>query len=98
MRKQEVTVLTKERVFAQLRSDGFRHLGKVKRLYLEANGSFSVVWEANSSYRLCVLPLRNPEYLEEQTQHKEKVGCTCGKQKAENRDSDVCSNSRNTIG
>jgi uncharacterized membrane protein YcaP (DUF421 family) len=94
MRKLEGTVLTKERVFAQLRSNGFRHLGEVKRLYLEANGSFSVVREANPSFGLCVLPLRDPEFLEEQTQHKEKVCCTCGKRKAENGESDVCSNCR----
>src|SRR5947209_3414361 len=41
MKKILQTRLTTERLFAQLRSEGVRHLGEVKRLYVEANGGFS---------------------------------------------------------
>ena len=35
--------IPKERVFAQLRTDSLRHLGEVDRLYIEANGSFTLI-------------------------------------------------------
>jgi uncharacterized membrane protein YcaP (DUF421 family) len=91
-KKFKGTTLTKERVFAQLRSSSVRHLGEVKRLYLEANGSFSMVREQHPSYGLSVLPSEDPEFSDEQTVCGEKVCCTCGKKKADNGPSDVCSN------
>ncbi|HEV7330521.1 MAG TPA: YetF domain-containing protein [Flavisolibacter sp.] len=92
MQKLKGTVLTKERVFEQLRSEGLRHLGEVKRLYLEANGAFSLVKESHPSYGLSVLPLRDTEFLDEQTHCNEQVCCTCGKKKADNEQREVCSN------
>jgi uncharacterized membrane protein YcaP (DUF421 family) len=92
MRKLEGTTMTKERVFAQLRSEGFRHLGEVKRLYLEANGSFSIVKESVPSYGLSVLPAADSEFFNEQKQHTEQVCCSCGKKKNENGASERCSN------
>ena len=91
-KKFKGTTLTKERVFAQLRTFGVRHLGEVKRLYVEANGSFSIVKEQQPSYGLSVLPTTDPEFLEEQTQCDETVCCTCGKKKKDNGAEDVCSN------
>jgi uncharacterized membrane protein YcaP (DUF421 family) len=41
--RMKKTRITQERVFAALRSEGIRHLGQVKRLYIEANGEFSLV-------------------------------------------------------
>jgi uncharacterized membrane protein YcaP (DUF421 family) len=92
MQKFKGTTLTKERVFAQLRSSGVRHLGEVKRLYVEANGSFSLVKEQNPSYGLSVLPTTDPEFWEEQTQVDEQVCCTCGKKKRDNSMAETCSN------
>jgi uncharacterized membrane protein YcaP (DUF421 family) len=92
MKKFKGTTLTKERVFAQLRSFGVRHLGEVKRLYVEANGSFSFVKEQNPSYGLPVLPTNDPEFWEEQTQCREQVCCTCGKKKKDNDMAETCSN------
>jgi uncharacterized membrane protein YcaP (DUF421 family) len=38
--------LSQERLFAQLRGESLEHLGQVRRLYMEANGTFSLVkWE-----------------------------------------------------
>jgi hypothetical protein len=64
----------------------------VKRLYVEANGSFSIVKEQQPSYGLSVLPTTDPEFLEEQTQCDETVCCTCGKKKKDNGAEAVCSN------
>jgi uncharacterized membrane protein YcaP (DUF421 family) len=36
-------VLPQERLFAQLRSKSIDHLGQVKRLYMEANGDFTLL-------------------------------------------------------
>lgn len=92
MRKMEGVVISKERLFAQLRSEGFRHLGEVKRLYLEANGSFSVVKEEHPGYGLPVLPANDPEFIREQKECSEQVCCTCGKRKKDNGFANVCSN------
>jgi uncharacterized membrane protein YcaP (DUF421 family) len=92
MQKMEGTVLNKERVFEQLRAAGFRHLGEVKRFYLEANGSFSLVKEPNPSYGLSILPAADADFFNEQKQCSEQVCCTCGKKKVDNKTGDVCSN------
>jgi uncharacterized membrane protein YcaP (DUF421 family) len=48
--------ITRERLLAQLRSKGVYHMGSVKRLYLEANGAFSLVENSNPQPGLSVLP------------------------------------------
>lgn len=48
--------ITRERLLAQLRSEGLYHLGSVKRLYLEANGAFSIVENPEPTPGLSVLP------------------------------------------
>lgn len=53
MRKTEIT---RERLFAQLRSEGVKNMGKVKRLYLESNGSFSLIENKNKQPGLSVIP------------------------------------------
>ena len=41
----EHAVLSHERLYAQLRGESLEHLGQVRRLYMEANGTFSLVEE-----------------------------------------------------
>lgn len=43
MRMLAKTTLTCERIFAQLRSDNMMQPGQVCRLYIEANGSFTLI-------------------------------------------------------
>jgi uncharacterized membrane protein YcaP (DUF421 family) len=95
MKKILVTRLTVERLFAQLRSEGVRHLGEVKRLYLEANGGFSLIKEVKPSCGLAVLPASDRSFLDEQPQCDEKVCCTCGKKQKDNNGGEVCSNCKN---
>jgi uncharacterized membrane protein YcaP (DUF421 family) len=77
LKKLEGTVMTTQRVFAQLRSYGIRHLGEVKRFYLEANGSFTIVKEKHAGSGLCILPAFDGEFKNEQLTTAELVCTTC---------------------
>jgi uncharacterized membrane protein YcaP (DUF421 family) len=50
------TRVSRERVFAQLRSEEISHLGQVKRLYFEAAGAFSLLKSAQPHPGLSVIP------------------------------------------
>jgi uncharacterized membrane protein YcaP (DUF421 family) len=52
----ESTNLSRERVIAQLRSSGVEQLGIVKRLYMEANGSFTLIKNEKSLPGLPTIP------------------------------------------
>lgn len=95
--KMNGTKLTRELLNAQLRREGIRHLGEVKRLYLEANGSFSVVKEPKPSFGLCILPASDQEFIREQNQCEEQVCRTCGKKKADNKQAEVCTNCKSNL-
>lgn len=53
---QEHAVLSQEQVFTQLRGESLEHLGQVRRLYMEANGTFSLVAEEEPRPGLSVIP------------------------------------------
>lgn len=70
--------MTRERLLAQARSQGIRHLGEVKRMYLEANGSFTLIKQAGPSAGLSVIPKWDLEMLERENQAAD-LGCgNCG--------------------
>ena len=52
----ERAVLSQERLFAQLRSESLEHLGQVRRLYMEANGTFSLVEAPEPPPGLSLIP------------------------------------------
>ncbi|WP_229248919.1 DUF421 domain-containing protein [Dyadobacter sandarakinus] len=71
--------ITRERAFAQLRSNGIRHLGEVKRLYFEAGGSFTMIKEIDVSPGLGVLPGGDRDFIEQVTTTVDKLVCNrCG--------------------
>jgi uncharacterized membrane protein YcaP (DUF421 family) len=71
--------MSRERVFSQLRTSTIRHLGQVKRLYLEANGSFTVIKDPHPAPGLCILPETDKDFVAEQPMDKEKEVCGyCG--------------------
>jgi uncharacterized membrane protein YcaP (DUF421 family) len=71
--------ITKERLFAQLRSESIRHLGEVKRVYIEASGAFTIIQEDQPKPGLSVIPETDPEFLNEFNKAKETyVCCECG--------------------
>ena len=71
--------LSRERLMAQLRSERVFHLGEVKRLYMEANGEFSVILEKTARSGLLVLPAGDEEYVQRVVEYtKEKICIACG--------------------
>lgn len=77
--KMELTRVTKERIFAQLRSLGVYHLGMVNRLYIEANGMFSLVIEKNPGPGLNILPDIDPDFIKRKLDNADVfVCCHCG--------------------
>ncbi|AMJ65701.1 DUF421 domain-containing protein [Hymenobacter sp. PAMC 26628] len=52
----EQVVLSQERLFAQLRGESLEHLGQVRRLYMEANGTFSLVEADEPAPGLSLVP------------------------------------------
>ncbi|MFL5808768.1 MAG: DUF421 domain-containing protein [Flavisolibacter sp.] len=83
MPKLKKTRLTVERLYAQLRGEGIRHLGEVKRLYFEANGSFTLIKEEKPRPGLVIIPGFDRELLEAQKHVEEKLCSTCGLNQAE---------------
>jgi uncharacterized membrane protein YcaP (DUF421 family) len=75
----ESAVLPQERLFAQLRSESILHLGQVKRLYMEANGDFTLLRQEPPQPGLSLLPDWDEEYRQEQPEAPETFACThCG--------------------
>ena len=75
----EKTRITKERIFSQLRSLGIFHLGMVNRLYIEANGMFSLVKHNKPNVGLSVLPAIDPAFIKRKLNETDDfVCCHCG--------------------
>jgi uncharacterized membrane protein YcaP (DUF421 family) len=71
--------ISKERVFALLRSLQVKNLGEVKRLYMEANGQFSLMKEKQKKPGLSILPEWDHAFIREQDPDKETSVCAnCG--------------------
>jgi uncharacterized membrane protein YcaP (DUF421 family) len=88
----EQTRIAKERIFAQLRSESITHLGKVKRLYFEASGEFSIVMNPDNIPGLSVIPEEDISYYEGQQKVSDIPVCDkCGKKK----EADICDNCGN---
>jgi uncharacterized membrane protein YcaP (DUF421 family) len=90
--RMQRTRITKDRLCAQLRSEGLTHLGSVKRLYMEAKGAFSIIREDNPRPGLNILPAWDEDFIKE-LKVTDVVCCkNCGKEKgAEDRDN-ICAN------
>ncbi|GAB3807458.1 DUF421 domain-containing protein [Spirosoma humi] len=90
--------MTRELLFAQLRSSGLVHLGHVKRLYIEANGAFTLVKEPNPKPGLSLLPEWDAEFIAEQEEAPEQCVCYhCGNLQPESgQKTDACTNCEHT--
>ena len=76
----ERVVLSRERLFAQLRGESIEHLGQVKRLYMEANGTFSMVEAEAPAPGLSVIPGWDEGFRQLQPVAAGKFACVaCGK-------------------
>jgi hypothetical protein len=74
------SAVSRERLFAELRSHGLLHLGHVKRLYLEADGSFSLVKQCPPRPGLALIPAFDPQLRAELPDDWTYVACAhCGR-------------------
>lgn len=72
-------VLSQERLFAQLRGESLEHLGQVHRLYMEANGTFSLVEAPEPKPGLSILPGWDQEFRQLQPAAPGAFACReCG--------------------
>ena len=75
----ERVVLSRERLFAQLRGESLEHLGQVRRLYMEANGTFSLVEEDAPKPGLSIIPGWDEDFRKMQPVAAGKFACVaCG--------------------
>lgn len=86
--------ITRELLFAQLRSSGLFHLGQVKRLYIEANGAFTLIEEPKPQPGLSVLPEWDTDFVNQQEEAPDQYVChQCGNtQSTTNTKADTCAN------
>jgi uncharacterized membrane protein YcaP (DUF421 family) len=75
-----------ERLWAQLRGQGITHLGQVRRMYIEASGSFSLIPEVEPQPGLCIVPEWDTDFRGQLTQSQDMVVCaTCGNRREPER-------------
>jgi uncharacterized membrane protein YcaP (DUF421 family) len=71
--------VSRERLVAQLRSSGIKQLGGVKRLYMEANGSFTIIPTEEPVPGLTILPHWDTDFAKNFKYHDDKLACeVCG--------------------
>lgn len=75
----EHSKIPKDQVFAKLRGFRVKHLGEVKRLYLEADGSISLLRRQEVMAGLCILPEWDKAFIGRlEIRQDEKVCDNCG--------------------
>lgn len=73
------SVLSQERVFAELRQKGIDNLGKVKRMYMEASGAVTVIPQSPPQPGLTLIPNWDDEFLKDQPKAPNTYACCwCG--------------------
>ena len=83
--------ITRELLFAQLRSSGLIHLGHVKRLYMEANGAFTLIEEPKPTPGLSVLPEWDTDFVNQQEKAPGQYVCYhCGTLPPQNSKTQTC--------
>jgi uncharacterized membrane protein YcaP (DUF421 family)/predicted RNA-binding Zn-ribbon protein involved in translation (DUF1610 family) len=71
--------VSRERLVAQLRTSGVKHLGDVKRLYMEANGTFTLIKSNEPKPGLSVLPHWDDDINRRFKYHDDIMVCeSCG--------------------
>lgn len=88
------STVTRELLFAQLRSSGITHLGHVKRLYMEANGEFTLIEAPEPKPGLSILPEWDTDFIDQQEKAPDQLVCLyCGNAKPEpEQTDDKCTN------
>jgi Predicted membrane protein len=75
--------ISRERVFAELRVNELTNLGEVQRMYIEANGSFTLIKSPQPQPGLCIIPEWDTDFTNEKQKHNDLRVCGyCGSSKA----------------
>ena len=78
------TRISRDRVFAQLRSEGITHLGLVSRMYFEAGGFFSLVQNPEPKPGLSIIPVWDKDFSRDVHQQTKTLVCQkCGNEKTD---------------
>lgn len=90
--------VTHELLFAELRSGGLLHLGHVKRMYMEANGAFTLIEEPKPRSGLSVLPDWDIEFNDQQQKAPGEWVCHyCGNSQPKlGTQAEICDNCKGT--
>ncbi|MDJ1493140.1 DUF421 domain-containing protein [Cytophagaceae bacterium DM2B3-1] len=84
--------LSKERLTAAIRQKGILHLGMIERMYMEANGSFTIIESQNPRPGLSLIPVWDKGFRNQQQKSEELHVCSnCGNtQSAKDSTCSVC--------
>lgn len=90
--------MSRSLVLQQIRSHGIDHLGKVKRLYMESSGAFSLVKNDDPQPGLSIIPPYDENYWEDHERCEGIYVCeNCGLRSEENKMSkQACKNCKHT--
>lgn len=92
------TTLNRERVFAELRSRKIMQLGQVQRLYIEANGNFTLIKRQKEKPGLAIIPDIDSELQQLLPNADHQRSCiNCGNEIKENNVCNNCGGNRSTI-
>lgn len=84
--------ISKDRLFGQVRTHGLTHLGKVRYLYWEASGNFTLIEQQKQQPGLSVIPAFDADFINEQQKVENVVVCmNCGADKKDSTNN-VCNN------
>lgn len=73
------TRISRERLFAQLRKEGVKHLGEVGRFYFEANGTFTLIKRTTPKPGLSILPEKDEDFVKRlHYVHSKNICYHCG--------------------
>jgi uncharacterized membrane protein YcaP (DUF421 family) len=75
--------ISREKLYATLRSEGITHLGEVKRVYIESNGAFTVIRRDKPEEGLSILPVWDKEFRKQQPLSDKSMVCeNCGNKRS----------------
>ena len=93
LKRMERTRITKDRLCAHLRSEQVTHLGAVERLYLEADGSFTLIRNPEPKPGLNIIPAWDEDFVNELKFTNVMVCKNCGNEKQETENACInCAN------
>jgi uncharacterized membrane protein YcaP (DUF421 family) len=79
LKNMEAARITRERLLAHLRSKGMKNLGGIRRVYIEANGVFSMILGESSRAGLPTIPQHDHKMLDKLTKEEGASACyNCG--------------------